>query len=43
MNNGKRSRSNRASEVKAVATSSVLPSAMYDMKVKMLTKSGMAV
>lgn len=43
INNGKRSKSNRASEVKAVATSNVLPSAMYDVKVRMLTKSGMAV
>jgi hypothetical protein len=43
MNSGKRSRSNSASEVSAVATSSVLPSAMYEVKVRMDTSSGMAV
>lgn len=43
MNKGKRNKSNRASEVRAVATSNVLPSAMYEVKVRMLTSSGMAV
>lgn len=43
MNKGKRKRSNKANEVKAVATSNVLPKAMYDVKVRILTKSGMAV
>lgn len=43
MNSGNRSRSKSAREVSAVATSSWLPRARYEVKVRIATSKGMAV